>query len=264
MRKQISISRCLQQSTLWFVPSQWIWMHCEESNGIGGWYSLTLAVALPAVKLSVKWRVKHTWYKLIKITPLQKRPHSCCTVAEKNPRVLHLSLTVNMITTVVALKVSLSLPGQTLHSRPCRILIVCLLEKTDSCNTAGRRELIIIIIAVVVCFLIVFFFNPPVASDPSVRLRCALCGPSCGGTSPTSCLISRTSWPGWRLRSLRPTRRRARWRAPWKGPPAGGGGHLNGRSLKQSRTISFIVVYLLCVVERWLLLIVCFVFFSCF
>lgn len=201
----------------------------------------------------------------MKITPLQKRPHSCCTVAEKNPRVLHLSLTVNIITTVVALKVSLSsrcqarlrtrvLAGFLLFVSLKRQILVILQDEGSQCHWK-----IIIIIAVVVCFCFVFF-NPPVASDPSVRLRCAVCGPSCGGTSRTSCLISRTSWPGWRLRSLRPTRRRARWRAPWKGPP-GAGGHLNGRSLQQSRTISSTVDYLLCVVERWLLLIVCFVFF---
>lgn len=44
--------------------------------------------------------------------------------------------------------------------------------------------------------------------------RCAVCGLSCAATSLSFYPTSRTSWPEWRRRSWRPTRRKRRWNAP--------------------------------------------------
>jgi len=51
--------------------------------------------------------------------------------------------------------------------------------------------------------------------------KCAVFGLSSGGMSLTSCLISRSSWPGSPTRSKTPTRRRRRWRAPFRGSTTG-------------------------------------------
>lgn len=59
--------------------------------------------------------------------------------------------------------------------------------------------------------------RPPLPSSPPVQRRCAAFGPSCGGTSLTSCPILKSSWHGSLTRSKRPTRRRRKWRAPSRG-----------------------------------------------
>lgn len=58
-------------------------------------------------------------------------------------------------------------------------------------------------------------------SLPPVRARCAVSGPSSGEMSLTSCPILKSSWPGSPTRSKMPTRRRRRWRVPYRGSRTG-------------------------------------------